>query len=115
MKSAELWARALAAIPVKKKDGTPQAALNRLANEYFRRKPAESFDPSRCTIKEVALSPEELASLETHHTDGAPRYTGGAIVVVEFDGRRVVVDGNNRVNYWRAQRDNQPHMALIVT
>jgi len=36
------------------------------------------------------------------------------LVLLEVGGRRVVIDGNNRINLWRAERAPGPFEALVI-
>lgn len=55
-----------------------------------------------CKITRHVLDREGLAKLELFHERPKPARQDGPIVVVEFEGLRYVVDGNNRLNQWLA-------------
>jgi len=44
----------------------------------------------------------------------SPLRDGGPLVLLEVGGRRVVIDGNNRINLWRAERAPGPFEALVI-
>jgi hypothetical protein len=96
-------------------DRTPQDAMNRVAQKCLCLAERRSFDPSNCTVRSLLLTKRELHDLRTFHcrTNGYP--SREPIVVLEWNGHRVVIEGNTRVNRWRAEAPDGPFPAIFVT
>src|SRR5262245_38709949 len=107
-----LWAEARALfephrMPI---DRDGQAALNRIAAKCLR----FSFDSTTCAIWEEALTLDDLNRLEVFHRDAKPGREVEPIVVLSFKGKRYVIDGNKRVNAWRATGKPQTRRAIVI-
>ncbi len=97
----DLWDRIYAAFAAHQQPGIdpdPQSALNRVAAKCLRSAQRRSFDPSNCVVREVLISVDELRQLELYHEGASPLRDYCPIVILFYEGRRVVIDGNNRVN-----------------
>ncbi len=109
-----LWARVYAAFEGHKQppiDPTPQATLDRIAAKCIR----VSFAPSNCTVHEEFLSLDELRQLKRYdEKDDRPHREDGSIVVLVYEGERVVIDGRRRVNKWVNEGSTEPRSALII-
>ncbi len=46
---------------------------------------------------------------------GKPGFHHGPLVIIDINGERYAIDGNNRVNLWRSSDVDGPHEAIIVT
>jgi hypothetical protein len=108
----ELWKEALAAFAGHRLgvDRNAQAALNRIAAKCV----GFSFDSTTCSIHEEVLDAEALHRLRVFHDIATPAREVEPIVVLSFKGARYVIDGNKRVNLWKAAREPQPRRALII-
>jgi len=101
-----LWRRALASFRNHAIGAEPsdlQLALNRIAAKCIARQPAavtQSFDASNCSLHEERLSPGELCQLERYHERAATDRDDEPVVSLLYQGRRIVIDGNTRVNKW---------------
>jgi len=113
----DLWDQVYAAFEAHRlpTDPSAQAALNRIAAKCLRSEEVKSFDPSNCGLRQELLSAEDLRTLERYHQKTNPQRTHDPIVVLEFEGRRLVVDGNKRVNKWVADATSQLRSAIIIT
>jgi len=104
----ELWQRALASFERHSTSARPQDlqfALNRIAAKCIAKQLApvtQSFDPSNCILHEEQLSPAQLCALERYHDRAVTKNDREPVVVLLYQGRRIVVDGNTRVNKWCA-------------
>jgi len=52
--------------------------------------------------------------LMVYHSRTTPQRDGGSLVILRYCGRNVVIDGNNRVNLWRAQKKPGPFHAIVI-
>lgn len=112
--SEQLWALAYSTL-TPKAGHTPERTLNRLVNERFPGMPVLDIQSATCTIREELWPLEKLGTLELRHSDGKPRRDGGAIIAAECREHILLVDGNNRVNYWRVNQVQGPHRVVIIT
>jgi hypothetical protein len=113
MSQEGVWREARAAFeahPIPPIDPDAQAALNRIAAKCLRL----SFDETTCDVREEQLSLADLSVLEVFHTRARPARDVEPIVVLSFRARRVVIDGGNRVNVWRASGKPQTRRAIII-
>lgn len=111
-----LWDRVYAALEGHRLrgDATAQAALDRIAAKVLGLTERLSFNPSTCSVREEALSMEILRSLHVYHEQARPQANHDTIVVIDWNGRRVVVDGNNRVNRWRREGNVGRRSAIVI-
>jgi len=112
----ELWERIYAAFKPHRMptDPTPQAALNRIAAKCLKTEQRRSFDPSNCVVRQEVLSVDELRQLELFHNRPFPQRCDDPIIVLVCEERRVVIDGNNRVNKWVQAGASEPRLAIII-
>lgn len=112
-----LWNRIYAALEGHRlpTDADAQAALDRIAAKVLRLPGRRSFNPSTCSVRKEPLSVEALRALEVYHRRASPQLDHETIVVLQCGERRVVVDGNNRVNRWLATGSFQQGSAIIIT
>ena len=96
-------------------DADAQAALDRIAAKVLRFPERRSFSPSNCSVREEPLSVEALRALQVYHRRASPQLDHDTIVVLQCGERRVVVDGNNRVNQWLATGSAEHRSAIIIT
>ncbi len=110
-----LWNRVHAAFKahqIPRIDLTPQMALNRIAAKCIH----VSFDQSNCMVHEESLSLDDLRQLKRYdEKDDRPHREDGSIVVLVYEGERVVIDGRRRVNKWLKEVGIEPRSALIIT
>lgn len=110
-----LWARVYAAFEGHKQppiDPTPQATLDRIAAKCIH----VSFNRSNCTVHEEFLSLDDLRQLKRYdEKDDRPHREDGSIVVLVYEGERVVIDGRRRVNKWLKEGSIEPRSALVIT
>jgi len=113
----DLWDQVHAAFEAHRlpTDPNAQAALNRIAAKCLGSVEVESFDPSNCGVRQELLSAGDLRTLERYHRKTNPGRTHEPIVVLEFGGRRLVVDGNKRVNKWIADGALELRSVIIIT
>jgi hypothetical protein len=91
-------------------DHTPQMALDRIAAKCIHL----SFNDSNCTVREQALSLDDLRHLRCYHDNAHPERDGDSIVVLVHEGQRFVIDGNKRVNKWVKEGSTERRSALII-
>ena len=91
---------------------TPSVNLNRIAAKCI----GIWFDPSNCTVHEEFLSLDDLRQLKRYdEKDDRPHREDSSIVVLVYEGERVVIDGRRRVNKWLKEGSIEPRSALIIT
>ena len=110
---AEHWTQAYATL-IPKKDESHAETLNRLVNERFNGLPALELNTRTCSIREDVWATECLRALEPKHARADPKRDGGVIIVVECRGRKLLVDGNNRVNRWLREGSRASHRLLVI-
>ena len=113
-----LWDRIYAAFVAHQKpwiDHTPQMALDRVAAKCIERI-GLSFNKSNCTVHEESLSFDALKRLRRHHGRSRvdPRFEDWALVILQYNGQRFVIDGNTRVNKWVNEESHISRLALII-
>src|SRR4030095_11273368 len=84
---------------------TIQGTVNRAAAKCLGEKQLRSFDPKTCRVCQKCLSLEELTKPQRYHKRIKPKREQGPIILLNADGRTVVIDGNNRINKW--ERDGR--------
>jgi hypothetical protein len=112
---AELWGRIYAAFEPYRwlTDPDAEAALNRIAAKCLGLILPMAFSPSTGVVHEETVSLAAAQHLERYHACANPQWPDGAIIVVRYEGRSVVLDGNNRVNLW-VRDGTQPQRDLLV-
>ena len=112
-----LWSRILAAFEAHRKPGVDvnaNAALERVAGKCQGTSEQIRLNPSTCTAREESLSLAALRELVVFHPRKSPQWSHGPIVVLVHLNRRVVIDGNNRVNLWLAEQAPGPFEAFVI-
>lgn len=110
---AELWTLAYATL-IPKRDDSRAETLNRLANERFDGMSALELNARTCSIREEVWATELFREVEPKHAGADPKRDGGVIIVVECRGRKLLVDGNNRVNRWLKEGSRDSHRVLVI-
>ena len=112
----ELWKRIQAAFEAHCGPGDRHAqdALERVAAKCLHSPQRQALNASNCDVWEENLSSESLAELQVYHSRALPLRSNGPIVVLLYQGHRVVIDGNNRVNAWRVQQAPGPFDAIMI-
>lgn len=95
-------------------DQNAQSALDRIAMKCLGLSERKSFNPDNCSIREENLSLGNLGDLVVYHDRTRPKKMAGPIVVLVYNGRRFVIEGNTRANSWRARMYKGPFTALIL-
>jgi hypothetical protein len=104
--SAELWQLAYATVrPKPRRDASAEACVDFLINERLQAADRFAVGPTSCGIREESWPLERLETLDRKHENQKPHSEAGPIIVFEHEGRPILIDGNNRVNFWRATRD----------
>ena len=91
-------------------DRDAQMALDRIAAKCLR----ISFNESNCTIREEVLDLDALRQLIVYHQNASPSRNEEPIIILSFKGARYVIDGNKRVNAWRAIGKPQSRRAIVI-
>ena len=101
---------------------TPIQTLNRLWRKqpYVKRFPQEfanlpELTESMLSVREESWMLETLLALtdSTFHQRAKPK-AFPPIIVLERTGRDFLMDGGNRLNYWRQRGDAGPHAVLKI-
>lgn len=117
LSSEELWRRVHVAFEPHRKlpgDIDAQAALERVAKKCLGLAETKPFNVSNSSIREEMMTAEMLDHLIVYHSRTAPLRDGGLLVILRYGGHNVVIDGNNRVNLWRAQKKPGPFHAIVI-
>ena len=91
-------------------DSDPQAAMDRVAMKCL----GFSFNSTNCTVREEMLEAAALHKLVLKHGRTKPFHLKDPIVVLVYEGKRFVIDGNRRVNKWIKQKEKGPFKAIVV-
>jgi hypothetical protein len=116
----ELWQRALGSFRGHARSGQTQDlqfALNRIAAKCIAKGPApvtQSFNPSNCSVYEEQLSPVQLCELERFHDRATTANEQEPVVVLLYQGRKIVIDGNTRVNKWCIEGGSQSRSVIFI-
>jgi hypothetical protein len=114
-KSASLWALAYQTLRPKKSDPTPNACLNRLVNERLTGVSTIQVNEKTAAIREEIWPTEQLSVLERKHKKKIENEDNRPIVVVEMRDRKLLIDGNHRVNRWLSTGKHGQHRVLLIT
>ena len=114
--AAEMWGIVHASFEYHRKTQDPnaQSALERVAMKCLRLAERKSFNSSNCSIREETLSEVALRDLVVFHDRDQPKKMDGPIVVLKYEGRPFVIEGNTRTNAWRSGKYGGPFTALIL-
>ena len=96
-------------------DCDAQAALDRIARNCLGLTYSRSFNPYNCGASEEELADATLANLVVYHDRDTGYPSSEPIVVLKWNERRFVIEGNNRVNRWRKSGYSEPFPAIVVT
>ena len=91
-------------------DSNAQAAMDRVAMKCL----GFSFNSTNCTVREEMLEAAALHELVLKHDSTKPFHLKDPIVVLLYQGKRFVIEGNNRVNTWIEQKFEGPFKAIVV-
>ena len=95
-------------------DSNAQAAMERVAMKCLGLTVRRSFNALNCTVREETLETASLHELKLYHPRAEPRHPGGPIVVLVYEGKKFVIDGNNRVSVWIKRKMKGPFTAIVV-
>jgi len=101
---SHLWTQIHTAFEGHRQHTDPDAhtAFERVAQKCLFLSERRAFNSDNCTVVVESLSLEDLNELRVFHNRGNPKGDLAPIVIIEDGEDRVVIDGNNRVNLWRA-------------
>ena len=110
-----LWRQAYAsfeghAAPFTRRDRDAQAALTRIAVKGL----GLTFDGSNSQIRRERWSFEQLKRLKTGHEERNDCQIE-PLILIEWEGRTVVIDGNHRLNGWVADSDGRSRNVIIIS
>jgi hypothetical protein len=108
----ELWKLVYSTLRPKAKDGSPNGCLNRLVRERSLQKPVNLNEKTADVYEELWSTPL-LGSLERWHKRQHDFDDDRPLVIVELEGRKLVIDGNHRLTRWLAN-DAVAHRPLLV-
>lgn len=96
-------------------DINAQMAFERVAQKCLHLSDRRQFDSRNCTVRVEELSLADLDGLVVFHDRKNPAWKHGPLVVIQWGGDNVVIDGNNRVNLWREGGAPGPFEAIVVS
>lgn len=94
-------------------------AFERVAQKCLGLTERRHFNAENSDIRLESLSRVDLDDVTVYHDrsnpKGNPKSHHGPLVMIDIDGNRYAIDGNNRVNLWRDSDMDGPYDAIIVT
>ena len=115
MEADRHWKRALAAVFPSADKAHAREQLTKLANERFEELPWVTVNEQTWLIRSEQWNLEQLTQPERKHNAVRLPQFDGPIVVVEFRGRSLLVDGTHRVNWWLQNGLSELREVLIVS
>jgi len=98
-RQSELWSLVHNTLRPKPTDASPNACLNRLTNE--RHSGSEIvLNPDTALIRDEIWSFDRLRTLDRWHCRMHDFDDDRPLIVVDYDNRHLLVDGNHRVTRW---------------
>lgn len=113
--TSALWRCAYAAVFPGALLNAARQQLTKLANERFDGEAWLPVTEDKWEIRWEAWPWERVTVSERKHADAGPRRVEGPLVVVQFRGRELLVDGTHRVNTWLAGEHPAVLDVLIVS
>jgi hypothetical protein len=74
-----------------------------------------TFQPSQIRSRRETWTTDQLGKLDRGHSDASGDDFDCPIVIVEYQGKQRVLDGNHRINRWVASGDARLHNVNIHT
>lgn len=101
----------------KRGDRDGMATCNRVFAEYasesgLARVP--QISPDNCSISVVTLTPVQFMATVRRHHRSRPRSETDRPVLISYDDRLYVVDGNNRINKWLGSGEASERDAILI-
>jgi len=114
--TGELWRRIHESFEYHREATDPdaQAAMDRIATKCIRSSTRKSFNANNCAVREGLLAATSLHELRLYHSRANPYHLDGPIIVLLYDGAKVVIEGNTRVNAWIARQFEGPFGVIMV-
>lgn len=116
----ELWEQILSAFSYKLKttDKSPQSKLDRVAGECLDKegfsKKIKSFNMNNCSVSKKKLPDESLKELIICHDKSDPEFDSDTIIVLLYGDKRIVIDGNNRLNKRLKENSKTPFFGILI-
>jgi hypothetical protein len=120
----QLWEtleRALSYHRTRGRDVTSIDALNRILAKARSSldEPSEGLprlSPETCTIRLQRWTTSKLDAIRRgKHQRDRPRCANLPVIVVEYEGREYLIDGQTRINRWTADGNDGPHEVIVLT
>ena len=109
-----LWVLAYKTLNPKVSDASPNACLNRLVNERLAKGSSVEIKEGTWIIREENWPTSQLGILDRKHRQTNECDDLRPIIVVEVDGRNLLIDGNHRVSRWLSESSTE-HRVLIIS
>jgi hypothetical protein len=112
----ELWRRIHESFEYHREATDPdaQAAMDRIATKCIRSSTRKSFNANNCAVREGLFAATSLHELRLYHSRANPYHLNGPIIILLYDGAKVVIEGNTRVNVWIARQFEGPFGVIMV-
>lgn len=110
----ELWALAYGTLKPKATDPSPKACLNRLVRERISGRAPPEVNEITATIRRESWTLEQLQALERKHERVNDKDDNRPLVVVKYGDRKLLIDGNHRLNRWLAARSGGHREVLLI-
>ena len=110
-----LWGLVYKTLKPKATDASPNACLNRLTNERLSGVPCVYLNEKTAVVRRAHWSTEGLSALDRKHKRMHDFEDDRPIVVVEYRGRKILIDGNHRVTRWLTTHAVKRHEVLLIT
>jgi len=110
----ELWALVYGTMKPKVTDPSPNACLNRLVRERISGRAPPEVNEMTATIQREFWTVEQLQALERKHERVNDENDNRPLVVVKYSHRKLLIDGNHRVNRWLAAQSGSQREVLVI-
>jgi len=113
----DFWYEAINAMSyhTKESDEGAEHSLIRNINEYFEKEFVKFPIRENTNIICEKWNTECFCDISFKHDKTKPKCFDGSVILFENFGKYFVVDGNNRINFWCRQKNNDEHSVLIIS
>lgn len=109
-----LWTLVYKTLKPKDSDSSPNACLNRLTNERLSSQPVIQLNEKTAVVREEVWLTEHLNTLGRKHERMHELEDDRPIIVVEYQKRKLLIDGNHRVTRWLSEGLREQHRVLLI-
>lgn len=114
LRECDLWTLAYETLKLKATDASPSACLNRLVRERISSRTLANVNENTATIRKELWTFEQLQTLERKHNRVNDKDDNRPLIVVKYGDRKLLIDGNHRVNRWLTARARAQREVLLI-